>query len=213
MPRVGPDLEVATANATVIEEQADRLTGIVNNLLDLTRLRSSAFPVHPDVNTAEDLVGAVARQVTGILADHALVRRIDQAGPVLVGKFDFVQSQRIVTNLIANAVRYSPPGAPIVLDSWREDIALAFSVSDSGPGVPASERERIFEPFYRRTSAVADIGGVGLGLYIGRALAEAQGGALSYVPRPEGGSTFVLRLPAVDGAEEDADAELLEEGA
>lgn len=207
------DVDVASANAMVIEEQADRLSGMVNNILDLTRIRSSAFPVYPEVNAAEDLVGAVARQVTGILGIHELVRQINQAGPVLLGKFDFVQSQRILANLIENAVRYSPRDAPIVFCTSRVDDALVLSISDSGPGVPVTERELIFEPFYRRPSAVADIGGVGLGLYIGRALAEAQGGSLSYLPRPEGGSVFVLRLPADDGTSSAADTELLEEGA
>jgi two-component system sensor histidine kinase KdpD len=202
---------VAT-NAAIIEEQADRLSRLVTNLLDLTRLRTSAFPVNPEVNAAEDLIGAAARQVTGILGDHPLERRIDQTGPVLLGKFDFVQSQRILANLIENAVRFSPPGAPIILGVCREDDTLAFSVSDTGPGVPASERERIFEPFYRAPATVADVGGVGLGLYIGRALAEAQGGSLRYVSRREGGggSTFVLRLPASEETTSDLEADLLE---
>lgn len=199
------DPDSSASNARVIEEQADRLTGIVSNLLDLTRLRSSAFVVHADVNAAEDLIGAVARQVTGALGGHALERRIDETGPVLLGKFDFVQSQRILVNLIENAARFSPELAPIVFSAWREDDSLVFSVGDSGPGVPPVERERIFEPFYRIRSASADVGGVGLGLYIARALAEAQGGTLTYEQRREGGSTFVLRLPADDGAMTDVE--------
>ena len=200
------DLDSSASNARIIEEQADRLTGIVSNLLDLTRLRSSAFVVHADVNAAEDLIGAIARQVTGALGGRALQRRIDETGPVLLGKFDFVQSQRILVNLIENAARFSPERASIVLSAWRDDESLVFSVSDSGPGVPPAERERIFEPFYRIRSASADVGGVGLGLYIARALAEAQGGTLSYQQRPEGGSLFVLRLPADDGAMTDVEA-------
>ena len=200
-----------TENAAVIEEQADRLTRLVTNLLDLTRLRTSAFPVNPEVNTAEDLIGAAARQVTGILGDHELVRNIDQTGPVLVGKFDFVQSQRIIANLIENAVRFSPAGAPIMLEVYRENDDLVFSVSDSGAGVPASERERIFEPFYRAPATAADVGGVGLGLYIGRALAEAQGGSLTYGARPNGGSTFVLRLPLSDEGPSELESELLDD--
>lgn len=207
------DPDGVTANANVIEEQADRLTRLVTNLLDLTRLRASAFPVHPEVNAADDLIGAVARQVIGILGDHALVRRIDQTGPVLLGKFDFVQSQRILTNLVENAVRFSPPGEPIVLGVRRDTDALAFSVSDAGGGVPSAERERIFEPFYRAPATSADTGGVGLGLHIGRALAEAQGGSLTYASQREGGSRFVLRLPASDEVPSDLEAELLEEGA
>ncbi|HEX8944721.1 MAG TPA: ATP-binding protein, partial [Gemmatimonadaceae bacterium] len=203
------DLATATRNAAVIEEQADRLSGLVTNLLDLTRLRSSAFPVHPDINAAEDMIGAVARQVSGVLGDHPLERRIDRGGPVLLGRFDFVQSQRILVNLVENAVRYSSAGAPITLGVQREDGSLVFTVSNSGPGVAPTERERIFEPFYRSPAAAADVGGVGLGLYIGRALAEAQGGTLTLCRSSTDRTTFELRLPAVDAAQLD-EAELLE---
>lgn len=206
------DLGVAMANAEVIEEQAERLTRIVNNLLDMTRLRSNAFPVHPEVNAAEDLVGAVARQVAGVLGDHPLQLSIEPPGAVLFGKFDFVQTQRILTNLIENAARYSPPRGPISLDSRREDDALVFRISDRGPGISLGERERVFEPFHQATSATMDVGGVGLGLYIARTLAEAQGGTLRYVARSEGGSTFELRLPVVTELPADLDTSPLEDG-
>jgi two-component system sensor histidine kinase KdpD len=200
------DLETALANAAVIEEQAERLSRIVSNLLDLTRLRGKAFPVHPEGNAAEDLVGAVARQVAGILGEHPLVPSIEQGGAMLVGQFDFVQTQRILTNLIENAVRYASPRAPIAFDVRREDDALVFSVSDDGPGVPREQRDEIFEAFHQTPSASADVGGVGLGLYIGRALAEAQGGSLSYAERAGGGSSFVLRLPSAPETLASADA-------
>lgn len=205
------DINVATRNAEVIEEQVDRLSGIVSNLLDLTRLRSAAFPVHMEVNAADDLIGAVARQVTGILGEHELIRTIDDSGAVLLGRFDFVQTQRILVNLIENAVRYAPSRTAIVLRAWRTAEWLKFSVSDSGPGVAADERDRIFEPFYRRPTASADSGGVGLGLYIGRALAEAQDGRLDLSSAAgavgSAGTTFVLSLCAVDAPTLDGDAE------
>ena len=206
------DLSLAVSNASIIEEQADRLAGIVSNLLDLTRLRSNAFPVHPDVNVAEDLVGAVARQVSGIIDGRALVCTIDSEGPILLGRFDFVHSQRILVNLIENAVRHSPLGAPIVLGASRDGDSLVFTVADSGNGIATSEREKIFEPFYRSPSAVADVGGIGLGLYIGRELAKAQGGSLTLAPSAGGGSTFVLRLACVNGTAGSADSEQQEEG-
>jgi signal transduction histidine kinase len=75
---------------------------------------------------------------------------------------------------------------------------LEFSVADRGPGIDPAERERIFEPFFRSKDAMPDRGRAGLGLSIGRHLATAQGGTLTYLPREGGGSRFVLRLPAVD---------------
>jgi two-component system, OmpR family, sensor histidine kinase KdpD len=152
--------------------------------------------VHPELNTAEDLVGAAMRQMAGLLKDRTVETTMDFTEPALAGRFDFVQSLRILTNLLGNAVRHTPPWSPIELTVQRDGAALVFVVSDRGPGIPASERDRIFEPFYRPAGAPADAGGAGLGLAIARRLAELQGGTLRYVARPGGGSSFVLRLPA-----------------
>jgi two-component system sensor histidine kinase KdpD len=196
------DLGLALANALVIEEHADRLARVVSNVLDVTRLRAKTMPVRLEFNTAEDLIGAVARQCAGVLGDHPLERHVAEEGALLAGSFDFVQSLRILTNLVENATRYSPAGAPVVLSARREGAQVAFEVADRGPGVPPAQRERIFEPFYRVTGAAPDTGGTGLGLYIARGLAEAQGGTLSYSPRSPHGSVFTLRLPAVDIGDE-----------
>ena len=197
------DLDVAIANAHIIEEHADRLARVVSNVLDVTRLRAKTLPVRPEFNTAEDLIGAVARQCAGVLGAHDLERQIEEDGSLLAGCFDFVQSLRILTNLVENAIRYSPPGAPVMLSARREADDLVFEVADLGPGVAPMQRERIFEPFYRVPGTAPDIGGTGLGLYIARALAEAQQGTLSYRSRMPRGSVFTLRLPAMDSTEEE----------
>jgi two-component system sensor histidine kinase KdpD len=178
---------------------------LVADLLDLSRLKSGALPIHPELNTAEDLVGAALRQIGGLLQERTVQTAVDLSQPALVGRFDFVQSLRILNNLLENAVRYSPHSSSVELAVRREGPALVFAVSDGGAGVPPSERERIFEPFYRALGTPGDVGGSGLGLAIARRLAELQGGSLEYVPRTEGGSIFVLRLPAGDvGAVRDA---------
>jgi two-component system sensor histidine kinase KdpD len=198
-------------NVRIIEEHADRLARVVNNLLDATRLRAHALPVRPEFNTAEDLIGAVTRQVAGVLGRHTLERRIEEEpGAVLAGCFDFVQSLRILTNLVENAARYSPPDSPITLSARRESDSLVFEVADRGVGILPAERTRIFEPFYRSPVAPPDVGGTGLGLYIARALAEAQGGTLTYAPRAPSGSAFSLHVPARDATEaEGADGDEL----
>jgi two-component system sensor histidine kinase KdpD len=114
---------------------------------------------------------------------------------VLVGRFDFVQSLRVLVNLLENAHKYSPPETAVELSVAHSDGAIEVSVADHGPGVPEAERERIFEPFYRAPGATPDAGGAGLGLAIARRLAEEQGGAVRYAPRRGGGSVFTLRLP------------------
>jgi two-component system sensor histidine kinase KdpD len=186
-------------NALAIDEQADRLGGLVANLLDLSRLKGGALPVNLELNTAEDLVGAAIRQMAGLLRDRTVDTRVDFTEPALVGRFDFVQSLRILTNLLGNALQYTPASSPIELSVQREGALLVFAVADRGPGIPVAERDRIFEPFYRPPGGPADVGGSGLGLAIARRLAELQGGTLEYAARPGGGSIFALRLPA-DGA-------------
>jgi len=188
-------------SASVIEEQADRLGRMVGDLLDLSRMKAGPFPVRTELNTAEDLLGAVLRQVGQPLDGRLHTPPLNLDQPALLGKFDFVQSMRILVNLIENADRYAPPGTSIDLDVCRDGDAIRFSVSDRGPGVPASETERIFHPFYQpvtRTGARA--GGAGLGLAIARGLAQAQGGDLCYQPRAGGGSVFTLSLPAMEDA-------------
>src|SRR5438094_4759301 len=183
-------------NALAIEEQADRLGHLVADLLDLSRLKGGAMPVRPELNTAEDLVGAAMRQMAGVLKDRRVETNVDFTEPALTGRFDFVQSLRILSNLLGNAVRYTPPASPIEVSVHRDGAALVFVVADRGPGIPMAEQDRIFEPFYRPAGAPADGGGAGLGLPIARRLPDLQGGTLAYAARPGGGSRFELRLPA-----------------
>ena len=189
-------------NAVAIEEQADRLGHLVADLLDLSRLKGGALPVHPELNTAEDLVGAAVRQTAGLFTERTLETTVDLTEPALVGRFDFVQSLRILSNLLGNAAHHTPPSSPVELSVQRVGGTLAFAVADRGPGIAVAERDRIFEPFYRPAGAPADGGGgsAGLGLAISRRLAELQGGTVDYTPRVGGGSVFTLRLPAGDGA-------------
>ncbi len=181
-----------------IELEADRLTHLVTNLLDYSRLTGGRIELRPDLNTAEDLVGAVRRQVAGVLDGRRLETEFDWTRPALVGRFDFAHALRALGNLVENAIKYSPPDTPITITVTRAGAFLAFHVADRGPGVAAAERDRIFDAFYRPVAQTPDGGGAGLGLAIARQLAETQGGRVDYVPREGGGSVFTLQLPAVD---------------
>lgn len=185
----------------VIAEQAGRLSRMVADLLDLSRARAGSLPVAVEVNLAEDVVGAALRQTAGVLGERPVVVDVPEDGPPLAGRFDFVATLRVLGNLLENAHKYSPAGAPVAVGAAREGAALAFTVADRGAGVPAGERARIFAPFYRAAQAgggPGDVGGAGLGLAVARALAEAQGGTLDVAERAGGGSVFTLRLAAAD---------------
>ena len=187
--------------AEIIEEEADRLNVFVAQMLDLSRIATGVAVTDVQANEAEDLLGAAAQQVTGRLQGRELRIHIIGDEPLLFGRFDFAQTLRALVNLIENAAKYSPAGAPIDLSVRHDGDTLAFSVADRGPGVPLGERARIFEPFYRRTLNMPDVGGAGLGLSIARGIAEAQGGSVTFSEREGGGSVFTLRVRAIDADE------------
>jgi two-component system sensor histidine kinase KdpD len=136
--------------------------------------------------------------VSGALGGRVLDVSLDPNAPILVGRFDFVHSLRVLVNLIENALKYSPATEPVEVTARRAGDDLEFIVDDRGVGVPATERERIFDPFYRPSGSPPDASSAGLGLSISRRLAEAQGGRLRYEPRDGGGSRFVFSVPAAD---------------
>jgi two-component system sensor histidine kinase KdpD len=182
-------------NAAIIEGEADRLNALVSDLLDLSRIHAGALRPTLAVNTVDDLLGAALRGAAGTLRD----RRVDVDLPddeLLAGIFDFSQTLRVLVNLLDNAAKYSSRGTAIDIRVRRDGERLMIDVMDRGPGVPESERERIFESFYRPPDVPPDVRGHGLGLAIARGLAEAQGGTLRYSARSGGGSVFTLELPA-----------------
>lgn len=193
------------ARAVTIEEEADRLNRFVSDLLDLSRIAGGALTVTPEVNAAEDLVGAALQRVSGRVGDRTLTASLDLSEPLLVGRFDFVHSLRILANLIENALKFAPSGSTVEVRARRAGGVLEFVVSDRGPGIPENEREIVFEPFYQGADTTPDAVGAGLGLSIARSLAAAQGGSIRYEPRAGGGSEFVFSVPAADLAEIERD--------
>ena len=185
----------ATSHAEIIVSQADRLGKLVADVLDLSRLKGGGFSINPELNTAEDLLGATVRQFSGVPEAHRIETVIDYSQPALVGNFDFVQSLRVMTNLVDNALRCSRTD-PVTISVAQKNGSLSFQVADRGPGIPVAERERIFDAFYRPADANVDGGAAGLGLSIARQLAEAQGGSVFYADREGGGSIFTFELPA-----------------
>ncbi|HEY3501410.1 MAG TPA: sensor histidine kinase KdpD [Actinocatenispora sp.] len=172
------------------DESLDRLHRLVDNLLDMSRLQAGVLSVSL-APTGVDEIAVRAVDSLGPLAAHVEVR-IPDALPA--AHADPVLAERVVANLVGNAVKHSPADRPpLVTASWLGE-ALQLRVVDHGPGVPPAEWDRIFTPFQR----LGDRGtGVGLGLALSRGLAEAMGGTLVPEETPGGGLTMVLTLPAV----------------
>jgi two-component system sensor histidine kinase KdpD len=175
-----------------IEQQAQRLSGIVGNLLDLSRIEAGALKPDKQLHDVSALVDDVVSRMHETTSRHDLHVHVDpDLPPVAV---DEVQIDQVLANLIENATKYAPPGTTIDVTARREGANLQIEVSDRGPGVPANEIEQLFAPFYR-ASGQRSASGLGLGLAVARGLVEAHGGRIWAGNRPQGGSRFVFTLP------------------
>ena len=184
------DADRAELLSTVLTASV-QLDHLVDNLLDLSRLQAGAAQPDRGLVELEELVIAALGEV-GDDADRVEVTFGEGSPTVLV---DPHQIQRVLVNLIENALKYSPADEQIRVQVSATPSEAVVRVIDHGPGVPAEERERIFEPF-QRGSRGANTPGAGLGLAIARGFAEANGGRLTVESRSGQGATFVLALPA-----------------
>lgn len=184
----------------IIEEQADRLNRIVNDLLDAARLDQGNLPLDIQVNAADDLLGAIVQHVAARPDASRLSVSLDDPAALSFGRFDFVHSLRILANLVDNAMKFSPSDTQVEVRAGIEEGMLVFRVTDRGPGISPDEIEHVFTPFYRSLKRTDSGGSAGLGLSISRQLAEAQSGTLICINRDGGGTAFELRLPAVDAS-------------
>lgn len=144
-----------------------------------------------------DAAPALAREpvdLLGLAAEEGAAVGADVSGEAVTLSGDERLLRRAIRNLLENALRYAP-GEPPTVVVQRDDAAAVLRVCDRGPGIPAPERERVFEPFYRLSGHAEHAGGVGLGLSLVRQIARAHGGDAHCEPRDGGGSSFVLRLP------------------
>ncbi|MCF6522795.1 ATP-binding protein [Streptomyces sp. JJ36] len=172
-----------------IEEGADRLDHLVGNLLDMSRLQTGT--VTPLIR-GTDLDEVVPAALGGVPED-SVVLETDEALPMVA--VDPGLLERAVANLVENAVKYGPPGEPVRVRASALGDRVELRVCDRGPGVPDSDKERIFAPFQRHGDAPRGTG-VGLGLAVARGFAEAMGGTLEAEDTPGGGMTMVLTLRA-----------------
>jgi signal transduction histidine kinase len=177
-----------------IDMSADRLTKLVSNLLDTSRMEAGLLKLE---KTKVDLAQLIKNIVTEAGVRAEIYRFAVKTGekPLMV-KIDVSRIRQVLDNLIGNAIKYSPPGTKITISASKSDKEVLVSVSDEGPGIPAGELKNIFERMYRieqRLYTGAD--GVGLGLYICDKLVQAHGGRIWAENKMEKGSTFKFILP------------------
>ncbi len=176
-----------------IDASVDRLAHLVSELLDATLVRADQ-PV--PLNLAPTTLGSILREVVerhGELTDgHRFVVRIPEDEPE--GLWDRPRLVRVVDNLVGNAIKFSPDGGEVRLESGELDGRAFLAVSDAGIGIPASDRQRIFNPMYRGGNA-GQVIGTGLGLSGSRRLVELMGGTIEVASQLGKGSTFTVWLP------------------
>ena len=176
------------------DESLDRLTHLVDNLLDMSRLQAGAMSVFP---RSADLEEIIARSLDDIgpQARTVLVDFPEALPEVMV---DPAIMERVIVNLTANALRYSPAASPPLLTASALGDWVEVRVVDRGPGIPESDRDRVFVPF-QRLGDTDNTTGVGLGLALARGLTEAMGGTLEPEETPGGGLTMAISVPVAPG--------------
>lgn len=180
-----------------VQEQADRMLAMIEQLLDLRRIESGVLSLEL---ARFDLAGLLRRSVEAIQTTTARHRLSLDAPAELVVRADRRRVDEVVTNLLENAVKYSPSGGRIDLRLCGEDDRAHLRVEDEGVGIPAAELTRVFDRFYQVGAGTYDKGhlGLGLGLYIAREIVEGHGGRIWAESAPGRGATFHVVLP-LDG--------------
>ena len=174
-----------------ISVQTDRLTRLVVNLLDMTRIEAGVLtPRLSTVEVAELIEEGIDALGDDQSRDQIQVRNCPNE---MFVSADHILISQVIANLLENAVRYSPKDKPIIIDVSSADSKVILSVSDSGPGVPAEQRERVFELFHKDS----DRGHTGLGLAIAKAFVSAHGGDITANSSESGGARFSFALPLV----------------
>lgn len=178
------------AHLDTIKQEAERLHRVVNNLLDVARLRAGALEPIKNPSAIDELMESVINRLRPLLDGRPIDMRIDDNVPEV--PIDVVQIDQVLTNLIENAVKFTPPQSSISLLAIGDEQGVRVTVSDAGPGIRKEDRGRIFEPFERADGSVS---GTGLGLAISKAIVVAHGGRMWVSENPTGGAAFTFELP------------------
>ncbi len=172
-----------------IQTEGERLSRLVRNLLEATRLESGAVQLHKEPYPLEEIVGSALEHLGKSLGGREVALELPEELPLV--SVDAVLLEQVFVNLLENAVRHTPPKSRIDVAAWVESGLMHVSVADQGPGVPEEDLERVFDKFYREKSSP----GAGLGLAICRAVVAAHGGKIWAENQAEHGAVFHFTLP------------------
>ncbi len=186
------DKATISESLAVIEEEADRLSKMVDDLLDASRLQAGGLSLNLADVSLTLLAQRVADRFTTQSNNHRIVADFPEKFPVVLA--DETRLEQVISNLVSNALKYAPKGEIRITGTGRPEQVIVC-VSDQGPGIEAKDLPHIFDRFYRSTKAVKHTKGAGLGLYLARAIIEAHGGRIWADPRPDSGARICFSLP------------------
>jgi two-component system sensor histidine kinase KdpD len=181
-----------------IRQEADHLNRVVSNLLDIGRLRAGSLTPSKNPAAMDELIEAVVGRLQPLLVKRDV--GIEIKGDLPEISMDLVQMDQVLTNLIENAVKFSPPNSSIRIAAVGDATRIRVTVADKGPGIPKAERERVFEPFERGDGEEK---GTGLGLAIAKAVVQAHGGRIWAQDMPGGGAAVTFELPVDNPSQTD----------
>ena len=188
------DRKVLAEGLAVIEEEADKLNALITNFLDASRLQAGGLKLNATEIYLPEMAQHAVNTLKATTGEHQFSLDFPPDFPVIRG--DYERLGQVLTNLISNAIKYSPEGGHIHVGGQVMDNAVRLYVSDEGIGIPAAEQDRIFDRFHRVDNSLArKTPGTGLGLYLVKAVVEAHDGKVWVDSTPGSGSTFWVELP------------------
>jgi len=175
-----------------IYDEAQRMSTLVNNILDMARLDAGAVVLNKQWYPLDEIIGVVLTRLQKRLEGRPVTVKLPPGTPMIY--VDTVMIEQVLINLLENVLRYTPEKSPVEIMAEASNFAVKISVADQGPGIPAGLENQLFEKFYRVRNEAAQ-SGVGLGLAICRAIIEAHGGSIQAQNRPTGGAVFSFMIP------------------
>jgi len=186
------DRSIVNDSLEVIEEEADRLALMIENLLDASRLQAGGLPIKRSDISLPDLAGRIAKRFQTQTSQHQIIVDFPPDYPVILA--DEVRMEQVLSNLVNNAIKYAPGGEIRISGQIRPDFAVVC-VSDQGPGIAPEDIPHVFDRFYRAPDMARHTKGAGLGLYLTRAIIEAHGGRIWVDPESGKGARICFSLP------------------
>ena len=180
---------------TIIDEESDRLNRLVTEAVEMAQLDAQQVQMHFEPVEVLSIIDAARESYSWIEEQHELRINVPEGLRI---KADAGMMEKVVSNLLENAAKYSKPGSPIMISAQAEDGKASLSIADQGAGIDPAEQGLIFERFYRGRAQALGTSGTGMGLAISRAIVDAHGGSIRVTSQPGRGSVFTIMMPKAE---------------